>query len=179
MENKIIIPLRVYHQRIVGYQSVPRIIVEKSRLFVYVEFEFDEDWDNLAIEVIFSNDNAQYKPVSQSWHGQPLEIPAELLVTGEVKLSCIGRDSHGGQITTLYMNRGIRIDRSGEVLGYAAGPGDNRLWEQTMAAVGSLANLQTQNKDNLVVSVAITVQLLLKNSLNSKSVKNQCDLALV
>jgi len=66
------IDLKVRHQRILGVQQVPRLVIEKTRLFVYLNLDFDEEWNDCEIVVVLTNDyNA----------GHPVEIPADAVRT--------------------------------------------------------------------------------------------------
>lgn len=147
------IKLQVQHQRIQGVKQVSRLIVEKSRRFVYLDLDFDEEWDDLTTTVIFTNDHCRDKSIALLWTGQPLEVPEETLVDGTLRISCVGVGNNGLYLTTKYMSDGIQIFRSGETDGQDPGSAVPGLWEQVLSAVGPLGSLDTVAKGNIVVAV--------------------------
>ena len=159
----MIIKLQVQHQSIQGVKQVPRLIIEDSRRFVYLDLEFDEEWDGLTKTVIFSNDRAGSNNVAITWTGEPIEVPAELLVDGTLRISCVGVGNNGLYLPTEYMAEGVRIYRAGEQTGFEPGASVPGLWEQVLATVGSLDALDTENKDNMVDAV---------NEIHGKSIKS-------
>lgn len=149
----MIIKLRVEHQRIQGVKQVPRLIIEDSRRFVYLDLEFDEEWDDLMKTVILTNDHAGSDNVAMAWTGEPLEVPGELLVAGMLRVSCVGLGSGGLRLTTEFMDDGVRIYRAGEQTGYEPGSSVPGLWEQVLAKIGALDALNTEDKTDLVSAV--------------------------
>ena len=117
----MIIKLQVQHQRIQGVKLITRRVVEGSRRFVYLDLDFDKEWDGLTTTVIFSNDHAGGNKVELPWLGEPLEVPEEMLVEGVLRLACVGIGNNGLQVTTKYMPDGIRVYRAGEQTGYESG----------------------------------------------------------
>ena len=149
----MIIKLQVQHQRIQGAKQLSRLVIEHSRSFVYLDMEFDEEWDNLTTHVIFTNDHCGGESPALLWTGEPLAVPPEVLVTGTLRISCVGVGNKGLYLTTLYMSDGIQIYRSGELSGYTPGSSVPGMWEQVLATVGSLTALETENKESIVGAV--------------------------
>lgn len=114
----MIIKLQVQHQRIQGVKQISRPVVEGSRRFVFLDLEFDSDWDDCLITVTFSNDHADAE-VECQWIGEPLEVPDSLLVEGILRINCTGVGNAGQRITTKYLSEGIRVYRAGEQAGFA------------------------------------------------------------
>lgn len=159
----MIIKLQIQHQRIRGAKQVPRLVVEKSRRFVKLDLEFDDEWEGLTTTVVFSNDHKGSQSVELLWTGEPLEIPEQVLVTGTMRISCVGVGNNGLYMTTEYMQDGIRIYRSGDVSGLTPGSSVPGLWEQVLATVGSLSALETETKDSIVAAV---------NEIHGKAIQN-------
>lgn len=130
-----------------------RIIVEKSRNFVYLGLTFDAEWDGLAVTVLFENDANPGCLVQVLWRGEPLAIPQEVLVTGQLRFGCVGV-SEGGErrLTTRRMARGIPVFRCGGVLGEPPEE-ETPLMEQILSALGSLDDLETKDKSSLVAAI--------------------------
>ena len=154
MAKPIYIELHVRNQMIVGVHKLPRLIVEGSKQFVYLMIDFDEEWSDSSINVIFSHDSARRKTVSLAWHGEALEVPQELLVPGGLRISCVGHANDGEQrLTTHYMSDPIRIYRAGPLEGDEVQSAPAPLWEQTLAAVGSLGFLKTADRSSAVAAI--------------------------
>jgi hypothetical protein len=159
----VIINLQVQHQRIQGVNKIPRLVVERSRKFVFLDIDFDEEWDGLTTTVIVSNDHCPDKSAALLWTGQPLEIPDGMLIDGVLRFSCVGVGNAGLYVTTKYMTDGIRIHRAGELTGYTPSASVPGLWEQVLATVGSLAALDTEDKSSIVDAV---------NEIHGKSIQS-------
>ena len=114
----MIIKLQVQHQRIQGVKQISRPVVEGSRNFVYLDLTFDKDWDGLTVRVVFSNDRVKRSEVGLDWAGEPLAVPPELLVEGNLRIACTGIGNGGYRIATNYMSDGIRVHRAGEQAGF-------------------------------------------------------------
>ena len=154
MAKPIYIELHVRNQMIVGVHKLPRLIVEGSKQFVYLMIDFDEEWSDSSISVIFSHDSSRRKTVSLSWHGEALEVPQELLIPGGLRISCVGHANDGAQrLTTHYMSDPIRIYRAGPLEGDEVQNAPAPLWEQTLAAVGSLGFLKTEDRSSAVAAI--------------------------
>ena len=152
------IDLKVKHQRIIGVQQVPRLVVEQTTGFVYLNLEFDEEWDLCNITVLFTNDRCSGEPVAVIWRGEPIEVPEEVLVTGVLRISCVGlwTDDQGKtrkRIITKKMAEGIRVHAAGEQTGYEPGSTVPGIWEQALAIMGPLQNLKTWDKSSLVAAI--------------------------
>ena len=94
------------------------------------------------------------KTVSLAWHGEALEVPQELLVPGGMRISCVGHANDGEQrLTTHYMSDPIRIYRAGPLEGDEVQIVPAPLWEQTLAAVGSLGFLKTADRSSAVAAI--------------------------
>ena len=152
------IDLKVKHQRILGVQQIPRLVIEKTTGFVYLNLEFDDEWDNCNIIVLLTNDRQTGKPVQYTWTGELIEVAPELLVTGTLRVSCVGygTDDQGEtvlRLTTKRMSDGVRIHRAGDQEGVEPGTTVPGLWEQALAIMGPLHTLETQTKGNMVEAI--------------------------
>ena len=150
--------LEVKQQQILGVRRIPRIVVAHSCGHVLLKLRFDDEWQDCNITVLLTNSGAGTQATELLWKGVPLEIPAALLVSGELKISCVGliTDSRGKtrrRLTTKRMEEGIRIHAAAAQEGFAPGQELPGLWEQTLAEMGPLQNLQTANKTSLVAAI--------------------------
>lgn len=138
-----------------------RHTVELSVNFVYLELEFDAEWDGANITVLFANDAVENgKQYQKTWTGAPMAVPAEVLAAGTLRLGCVGvRDGGETRITTARMERGICVRRAGGVLGVSTEAQTPEIWEQALAAIGQLSALETTDKSSLVAAVNETLAL--------------------
>lgn len=108
------------NRQIIRCCSCDRIVVSGSRGHVYAAFELDEDWDGLDVTAIFENDRLQKLfpvPVGED----PVEVPAEVLVPGGLRVSLEGiskghdlyaPEKTSVRLTTKRMDAPIRIHRA-------------------------------------------------------------------
>jgi len=148
------IDLKVRHQRILGVQQVPRLVIEKTRLFVYLNLDFDEEWNDCEIVVVLTNDYNAGHPVEMLWTGEPLEVPDELLVTGRLRVSCVGTRYDGMKIDTKFMQDGIQVHRAGDQAGFNPTDSVPELWEQVLAAVSGIDAKSIQSIEQTMTSTA-------------------------
>lgn len=143
----------ISNQAILPIECPDRIVVEQSRNFVYLDLSFDTEWDGLSIVVLFENDASPGRYVQALWRGEPVAIPQECLVTGQLRIGCVGVSGSGEKrLTTRRMARGIPVFRCGGVIG-APPQEETPLLEQIIAALGSLADLKTEDKSSLVAAI--------------------------
>lgn len=131
-----------------------RPVVAESRKHVYAAFQMDDEWDGLAVTAFFSNDYVPTGARSVVVHGSdPVEIPPEILVTGKLRVSLVGVRNEGRyRLTTLYMEKPIIVFRSGAVSGNTSNETPD-LWEQVLALIGDLDDLNTSEKQTLVAAI--------------------------
>lgn len=133
-----------------------RPTIELSKNLVYLNLEFDSEWDGASVTVTFENTSLPDRIVPVLWTGEPVAVPSEVLATGELRIGCIGlADSGETRLTTARMTRGIYLHRAGSALLIAEGAesATPALWEQVLAALGTLSDLNTTDKSNLVAAV--------------------------
>ena len=132
-----------------------RPVVELSRNLVFLELEFDSEWDGAAITVLFFNDFVENgKPYKQIWNNKPVSVPPEVLETGMLRIGCVGLlDGGETRITTARMERGVQILRCGGIIGVDPAGETPELWEQLLASMGQLGDLQTEDKSSLVAAI--------------------------
>ena len=123
-------------------------IIENSRGLAYASFVFDEEWDGCGLEVLFSNPNYNGDPIPQAWTGKPILIPEQVLVDGRLVISCVGvRDAGAYRIPTYEMTPGVRVYRSGPLVGVVPETVTPSMVEQLMAAAATaLAAAETAQK---------------------------------
>lgn len=129
--------------------------VELSRNVVFLELFFDAEWSGAAVTVLFENSNMQDRQIPVLWTGEPVSVPPEVLVTGDLRIGCIGLKEDGTRLTTARMLRGIYVCVSGGAMLLAEGAAETTpaLWEQVLAAMGQLGDLKTDDKSSLVAAI--------------------------
>ena len=132
-----------------------RRVVELSRNVVYLELEFDAEWDGAAITVLFSNDFVENgKTYQKIWNNEPVPVPPEVLETGMLRIGCVGLlDGGETRITTARMARGVQILKCGGIIGVDPDGQTPELWEQILASMGQLGDLQTDDKSSLIAAI--------------------------
>lgn len=113
-----------------------RPTIEMSKQHVYVDLEFDEEWDGMSVTVLFSINDGE--PVKQLWNGTPIEVPPEVLVSGTLRIGCVGvKDEGETRLTTWRMKDGICVHRCAGTLGTTPEEATPTLLEQLAAAAGN------------------------------------------
>lgn len=113
-----------------------RPTIEMSKQHVYVDLEFDEEWDGMSVTVLFSINDGE--PVKQLWNGTPVEVPPEVLVSGTLRIGCVGvKDEGETRLTTWRMKDGICVHRCAGTLGTTPEEATPTLLEQLAAAAGN------------------------------------------
>lgn len=119
---------------------------------VYAQFSVDSEWEGRTITVVFSNEEGGAPlPEPVLWTGEPVKVPASVLVDGVLRVGLVGIKD-GKNLTTQYMKRGVPVHRSGGTGGEGVDP-DPALWEQVLTAMGNLAELDTRDKSSLVAAI--------------------------
>ena len=119
---------------------------------VYAQFTIDSEWESRTITVVFSNEEGGAAlPEPILWIGEPVKVPASVLVDGVLCVGLVGIKD-GKTLTTQYMKRGVPVHRSGGTGGEAIDP-NPALWEQVLSAMGNLADLDTFDKSSLVAAI--------------------------
>lgn len=143
----------VAEQRITWTNPVRRP-VEGSRGEVFVDLALDEEWTGRTVTVLFTNSFRAGAPVACLWTGEPLAVPDEVLITGALRIGLIGLSDGGHRaLTTIWMDRGVPVYKSGGTDGIPTEDAEPALWEQVLSAVGNLGELETQDKANLVAAI--------------------------
>lgn len=136
-----------------------RPVIERSRQNVFVNFTFDEEWDGAAVTVLFDNDHLS-ETKATLWQGVPLEVPPEVLISGYLRIGCVGlRDEGKVRLTTKRMSRGLLVFDCAGLTGIAPEDVTPALWEQALAEIGDLSKLNTLDKTNLVAAINEALQL--------------------
>ena len=137
------------------FSKVPdRIIIEGSRQFVFAEFALDEEWDALTVYALFENDRRWGPPVKVLLTGDTIAVPPEVLVSGRLRVGLVGLGDGGAvRLTTKRMSSAIPVYQCGGTGGEDAEEMTPELWEQTIASIGPLGALETEDKSNLVAAI--------------------------
>lgn len=135
-----------------------RLVVSHTRGHLFAQFALDQEWDGLSVTAVFSNDFSRqsYQRILTS---DPVEVPEEVLVPGRLFVSLVGLGDGGAlRLTTKCMDKPIVVYRAGELVGLAPDEATPELWEQVLAAMGSLADLKTSDKSSLVAAINESLQ---------------------
>ena len=112
---------------------------------------FDDDWEGIAKQVIFTNGGVS-KAAAVS-DGAEITVPWEVLTPGKLELSAVGLGSDGEKrITTRKMLFPITVCPSGELTGDNPEGYTPALWEQALARIGELGDLKTK-AESLVAAI--------------------------
>lgn len=128
--------------------------IEGTAGVVKAQFAVDPEWDKLAITAIFENDGLLEQPEPVVWKGDPVTVPSlALSVAGRLRLGLVGYGDDGNiRLTTRRMAQGIPVLPSAGTGGAAVDP-DPELWEQILAIIGDLDDLDTFVKTTLVAAI--------------------------
>lgn len=128
--------------------------IEGTAGVVKVQFAVDAEWDRLAIAAVFENDGLLEQPEPVVWTGDPVTVPAlALSVSGRLRVGLVGYADDGNiRLTTRRMAQGIPVFPSAGTGGTAVDP-DPELWEQILAIIGDLDDLDTLVKTTLVAAI--------------------------
>ena len=130
------------------------LVVEGSRRYVFAAFALDDAWDGLTVCALFENDSLHSDAVKKMITQEPVEVPPEVLVTGRLRIGLVGLADDGAvRLTTKRMFDAIPVYQSGGTGGEDAQTVTPELWEQSLSAIGSLGELETENKSNLVAAI--------------------------
>ena len=130
------------------------LVVEGSRRYVYAAFVLDDAWDGLTVCALFENDSLHSDAVKKIITQEPVEVPPEVLVTGRLRIGLVGLADDGAvRLTTKRMFDAIPVYQSGGTGGEDAQTVTPELWEQSLSAIGTLSELETENKSNLVAAI--------------------------
>ena len=128
--------------------------IEGTAGVVKAQFEVDSEWDKLAITAVFENDGLLEQPEPVIWTGDPVTVPSlALSVAGRLRIGLVGYGDDGNiRLTTRRMAQGISVLPSAGTGGAAVDP-DPELWEQILAIIGDLDDLDTFVKTTLVAAI--------------------------
>ena len=128
--------------------------IEGTAGVVKAQFAVDSEWDKLTITAVFENDGLLEQPEPVLWVGDPVTVPAlALSVAGRLRVGLVGYGDDGNiRLTTRRMAQGIPVLPSAGTGGAAVDP-DPELWEQILAIIGDLDDLDTFVKTTLVAAI--------------------------
>ena len=128
--------------------------IEGTAGVVKAQFAVDPEWDKLAIAAVFENDGLLEQPEPVVWTGEPVTVPSlALSVAGRLRVGLVGYGDDGNiRLTTRRMAQGILVLPSAGTGGAAVDP-DPELWEQILAIIGDLDDLDTFVKTTLVAAI--------------------------
>ena len=130
-----------------------RLVVAESRKHVYAQFELDSEWNGLSVTAIFTNDFGS-KSYARPLTTEPVEIPPEALVEGRLRVSLEGLGDGGEKrLPTAYMGKPLIVHRAGALIGLQPEEATPDLWEQVLAIIGPLSELDTFDKSSLVAAI--------------------------
>lgn len=141
------------NKQVIKWENPCRKPVEKSKGVVHAQFTFDEEWNGLNPTIVFDNDFA-IKPVGVIWTGDAIQVPPEVLVQGRLRVSAMGFGDGGKtRLTTKRMEPPIMVFQSGPVETVGPEEATPKLWEQALAIIGPLSDLDTFDKSSLVAAI--------------------------
>lgn len=134
--------------------SAAELLTAGMQKAVRVKFLFSPDWDGLTKTAVFSNGKKTVDILQTSWDGDEVDIPHEVLTApGQIaKVGVYGTDKTGLILPTVWVQLGKVMpaaDPSGDASTDAALP----VWAQLQGQIGSLNDLKTGNKENLVAAI--------------------------
>ena len=123
----------------IQWSNPVRAPIEGSVGEVFAQFTVDSEWEGRTITVVFSNEEGGAPlPEPVLWTGEPVKVPAAVLVDGVLRVGLVGV-KEGKTLTTRYMERGVPVYRSGGTGGEAIDP-DPALWEQVLSEMTKSVN---------------------------------------
>lgn len=137
-------------QRIIWPED--RYVIAGSVGHVYIRCSFDSDWDGLSKRLVFSNGDIIRSVLITS--DTPIAVPHEVLTAGKLSISVVGVSENGEKkLTTRKMALPVTVLEAGAQDGDEPDSLTPELWEQALAAIGDLSDLNTRDKRNLVAAV--------------------------
>lgn len=130
-----------------------RLVVADSRKQVYANFFLDDEWNGLTVVAIFSN---AWETIRKEvlLTEMRVEIPPSVLTDPGFRVSLNGIGDGGNVLlSTKYMTKPISVHRAGSLVCLQAPDADPELWQQALAAIGPLSNLDTEDKSSLVAAI--------------------------
>lgn len=139
--------------QVIHYSPCARVVVAESRGHVFASFDLDDEWAGLGIIATFTNDYAA-NSISVPLSGDQIAVPPEVLVAGTLRVALEGLGDEGAvRLITENMDKPIAVHRAGQLVGRAPGEVSPELWEQVLALIGNLSNLDTIDKSSLVAAI--------------------------
>lgn len=114
--------------------------------------EFSPEWDSLGKTVVFSNGNVVQDVI---YTGTPVTIPARVLERPleNLYVGVYGVSADGKLVIPTIRAKGPEILPGVDPSGDPGTDSDLPVWAQLQAAMGELADLQTENRDSLVSAI--------------------------
>ena len=154
------IALKIANQVIQLPEPRPRLVAGSAGVYA-VTLAYDAQWDDATVRVVVFDGGLCNSRVSVQDTTGTVTIPAECIAHGGrgnwLQIGVLGYDGTGAlRITTRAMLDGLRIDPAG--VSDADVPQDPPtatpgLWEQLVADVGNLSDLQTADTSSLVAAI--------------------------
>lgn len=139
-------------EQILTAECPDRLVIAKSRKHIYAQFELDAEWKNLSVTAIFSNDFVN-KSYAKTLTTGPVEVPPEVLVEGRLRVSLEGVGNDGYRLPTAEMRKPLIVHRAGALIGLTPEEATPELWEQVLAIIGPLTELDTLDKSSIVAAI--------------------------
>lgn len=154
------IAIKIVNQVIQLAADAPRLVAGSAGVYA-VTLAYDAQWDDATVRVVVFDGGLCNSRVSVQDTTGTVTIPAECIAHGGrgnwLQIGVLGYDGTGAlRITTRAMLDGLRIDPAG--VSDADVPQDPPtatpgLWEQLVADVGNLSDLQTADTSSLVAAI--------------------------
>ena len=144
--------------QILSWENPCQGVTENTRGILRAAFETDSEWDGMARTAVFQHgmDEPVMVPVTE----ETVLIPPEVIVAGELRVGLVGVGAEGNvQIPTRWMNKPIQIWPSTPTTGKGPESVTPELWQQALAVLGNLPDLNTENKSSIVAAINEVLQL--------------------
>ena len=139
-------------EQILTWKNPCRNVIENTKGKLIASYATDTEWDGLTKIAVFQH--GMDEPVRVPVIEDSVEIPPEVIVAGELRVGLVGLGSGGTvQIPTRWMNKPIIVHPSTPVTGKGPEAISPELWEQALAAIGNLPDLETEDKSSIVAAI--------------------------
>jgi len=134
------------------------VLAEHAEKSVFCSIDANDDWDGLAITLIFRNINALDMIARKVivTDRSAAEVPASCLRDGYLFINAIGVADGGVRLTTADMQVGLKVDPMSALDAPAANPVTPDEYDQLLALVGDLSSIGVAD----TTSIAVILQLM-------------------
>ena len=134
--------------------SPPELLTAGMAKTVTVRLDFSCDWDGLTKTAVFTDGWRTVDVLESAWENSCVDIPHEVLQTAgrNVRVGVYGCDSNGTALPTIWAELG-RVRHGADPAGDESTEPAVPMWGQIQDQIGSLADLSTAAKDNLVAAI--------------------------